>query len=124
MIRTDWPLSRIAALGLLFSLLPVSSAAEAIELTQSQIRQLVAQERMMSAEAIIHAARGDTDASVLEIRGYEDSGTLSYRVVLQCKNGVVSTHFLDAQTGEKLPPAAAVVMSKRKATRGPSSRPN
>jgi len=96
------PLLRPFVFGLLVSFLPNSSPAEVLELSQPQLRQLVLDRQIHSAEAIVAVAVDSVEETPLDIRGFLSEGRMTYRLLIQRSNGSVVEILMNGQNGERI----------------------
>ncbi len=79
-----------------------TASAQPLELSQAQLRQLVAQQQIVGAEAIVANTAGAVDGNVMDIRGFLKDGRMTYRVLLQGHDGAVVEIMMDGQSGQRL----------------------
>lgn len=84
------------------ALLPCTAAAEVLELSQGQIRQLVAQQQVRNAEAIVSDAVLNFGGTVIDIRGFLFEGRMTYRLLLQRDDGSVIELLINGVNGERI----------------------
>jgi len=85
----NMPLHRTVVAGFMLALLPVSSAAEVVELSQAQLRHFVAEDVVLSAGHVAALVMQDIDGMVMDIRGFHVDGQMTYRLVMQRHDGKV-----------------------------------
>ncbi|MEL6571200.1 MAG: hypothetical protein AAFQ64_06065 [Pseudomonadota bacterium] len=91
---------RIVAASVLVTHFPGNIAAQPIELSQSQLRQLVAQNQILAADVIAGSAAQSTDTTVMDMRGFLDDGRMTYRVLLQRSDGAIVEVLMNGQSGQ------------------------
>lgn len=84
------------------TLLPFSVAADVLELSQGQIRELVAQRQVLSAETMVLDMLSDFGGNVIDIRAFLSEGDMTYRLLLQRDDGSVIELLIDGVTGDRL----------------------
>lgn len=102
------------------SLGPTTLSAEAIELSQSQLRSLVSQQEILTAEAIIGTVSQISDGSVMDIRGFFDNGHMTYRVLVQRSDGAVLEVLMNGQDGQQISHGSAQGKAVAAAVRSPN----
>ena len=105
------PLLCSLAFGFLVSLLPTSSSAEVIELSHSQLRQLVQDRQIHGAEAIVEAAVKTFGGTPLDVRGFLSEGRMTYRLLLQRADGSVIEVLFNGQTAQRVSHESAMGLS-------------
>jgi hypothetical protein len=97
---------RIPMKSLLFAyamaLMPLSATADVIELSQGQLRQLVAQQQVLRAETIATTATSGFGGVVIDIRGFLSEGRMTYRLLLQRNDGSVVELLYNGTDGERV----------------------
>lgn len=83
-------------------LAPSIASAQPMELSQTQLRQLVTDQQILGAEAIVEAVALSTPSAVMDIRGFLDDGRMTYRVLLQRNDGAVVEIMVDGQNGQRV----------------------
>ncbi|MEL6641859.1 MAG: hypothetical protein AAFP98_11195 [Pseudomonadota bacterium] len=87
----------LICLGIVWS--PSILGAQAIELSQSQLRQLVAQHEILAAEAVVGSVTETFGGDVVDIRGFFNDGRMTYRVLMQRNDGAVIELLMNGQNG-------------------------
>lgn len=112
------------------ALLALPANAEPVELSQTQLRQLVSQNQILGAQQIIAQSEHAHFGQVIDVRGFLEDGSMVYRVLLQRNDGTVIEVLVDGPSGRpvshqsnigQLVSAAARGVS---ANNGNSQRPN
>lgn len=93
---------RYATVCIALSGVPGALMAQPVELSQSQLRHLVAQEEILAAEVIAATAENAFGGTVVDIRGFTTETCMTYRVLMQHRNGAVVEVLLSGQDGEQL----------------------
>jgi uncharacterized membrane protein YkoI len=93
---------RAALLASMLGLLPHAAAADMRELSQEQMRQLVVQQQVLGAEAIITDAAATFDGDVMDIRGFLSEGRMTYRLLLKRDDGSVIELLFDGVNGQQV----------------------
>jgi hypothetical protein len=103
------------------ALMPLSATAEILELSQSQMRQLVSQQQILGAETIATAVVSDFGGVVLEMRGFLSEGKMTYRILLQREDGAVVELLYNGPNGRRISsnsPMGQVVSSEARSNNG------
>lgn len=106
--------------------LPFAAAAEVLELSQGQMRQLVAQQQVVSAETIATSAVSEFDGVVIDIRGFLSEGRMTYRLLLQREDGSVIMLLYNGTDGRRIShnsPMGQVVTAASQANGGGANLP-
>ena len=74
--------------------------ADALELSQDQLRHLVAQDHVLSSETVIMQAASRFDGAVMDIRGFLADGQMTYRLLIKQTDGSVAELLINGVTGE------------------------
>ena len=93
---------RFLAACLLVSLSAGSGTAQPVELTQSQLRQLVAQEQILAADVSAGSAAKSANGIVMDMRGFLHDGRMTYRVLLQRSDGAIVEVMMNGQSGQQI----------------------
>lgn len=96
------PRLSLTALVLLFAMLPLTGAAQVVELPQEKMRQLVAQSQVLNAQSIISYAKAVETGDVIDIRGFSANDRMTYRLLIQRPNGTIVEVLFDGQSGQRI----------------------
>ena len=88
--------------GLVFGIGATAVSAQTSELSQSQMRQLVADRQIIGAEQLVDGMIRQFDGSVIDIRGFHSHGGMIYRVLMQRADGAVVEVMIDGMTGQQV----------------------
>lgn len=80
----------------------IGGFADTIELTQDQLRGLVSQQQVLSAETIVVDAVSAHGGVVMDIRGFLFEGQMTYRVLLQRDDGSVIELLVNGVNGRRV----------------------
>ena len=83
-------------------LAPVCASADILELSQDQMRTLVSQKQVLSAETIITDAVSNFGGSVMDIRGFLSEGRMTYRLLMQRDDGAVIELLVNGVNGRRI----------------------
>lgn len=89
-------------------LMPLTGSAEVVELSQNQLRALVTQNQVHSAETIATGSVARFGGAVMDIRGFLSDGKMTYRLLLQRNDGSVIEVMIDGQSGQQVTHASAM----------------
>ncbi len=105
---------------------PIGALADIAELSQAQMRQLVAQEQVLSAATIAAEVVSDFGGEVVDIRGFLSDGRMTYRVLLQRDDGWVIELLYNGPDGRRVSHRSAMgkaVSSEASTTSGSANLP-
>jgi len=88
--------------------MPLTGSAEVVELSQNQLRALVTQNQVHSAETIATGSVARFGGAVMDIRGFLSDGKMTYRLLLQRNDGSVIEVMIDGQSGQQVTHASAM----------------
>ena len=103
------------------AMLPQSASSQAVELTQSQLRQLVVEQQVVSAEDVVTDVAQNFGGIVKDIRGFFLEGSMTYRLLLQRADGQVVEILVNGIDGERIShntPMGQIVSAVARATNG------
>ncbi len=89
-------------LAAILGLPPHSAAADMRELSQEQMRQLVVQQQVLGAEAIMTNAAAMFGGDVMDIRGFLSEGRMTYRLLLKRDDGSVIEVLFNGVNGQRV----------------------
>lgn len=95
-------LTRCILASFVLSISPIGAGAQPIELSQSQLRQLVAQQQIIGAEQLVGGVTNMFSGSVIDIRGFFADGRMTYRVLMQQSDGAVVEVLINGQNGRQV----------------------
>ena len=84
------------------ALMPLDATADVLELSQGQMRQLVAQQQVLRAETIATTATSDFGGTVIDIRGFLSEGRMTYRLLVQRDDGSVIELLYNGTDGRRV----------------------
>ncbi len=91
-----------AALATVTYLSPMHAASDVLELSQQQMRQLVLEKQVLSAETIATDAAANFGGVVMDIRGFLSEGRMTYRLLLRRNDGSVIEVLFNGVDGERV----------------------
>jgi len=94
------PATYILASALL--LMPVSATADVVELSQNQLRALVTQKQVLSAETVVTGTAMRFGGDVMDVRGFLSDGKMTYRLLMQRGDGSIVEVLIDGQNGQQI----------------------
>ncbi|WP_108813589.1 hypothetical protein [Loktanella sp. Alg231-35] len=86
----------------ILGLLPKVAMADMLELSQEQMRQLVAQQQVLGTEAILTDASATFGGDVMDIRGFLSEGRMTYRLLLKRGDGSVVELLYNGVNGQRV----------------------
>lgn len=84
--------------------LPQAVGAQAIELNQTQLRQLVVQQQVLSSEQVVGDVAANFGGAVQDIRAFFYEGRMAYRILLKRADGQIVEVLVNGQNGEQISP--------------------
>ena len=103
------------------SILPHAVSAQATELTQTQLRQLVVDQQIISAEDVVTDVAQNFGGVVKDIRGFFLEGRMTYRLLMQRADGQIVEILVNGVDGEQVShgtPMGQIVSAVARATNG------
>lgn len=94
------PMTRPILCALVLGLAPMVTTAQPIELSQSQMRQLVRDQKVLSAEIVVGDLSHSMGGTVMDIRGFSVEGVMTYRLLMQQRDGTVLEVLVDGTDGQ------------------------
>lgn len=115
---------RISIIALSAALLSgTPSLAEVREVSQRELRAIVANGQGMGLGPILKSVAHQTDGEAVDVRVFDDGG-LIYSILVMLPNGKMGTVFVDGQSGELVSPwtkRAGAIKAAAKASPGQKS---
>lgn len=96
---------------MLASMWAMPAAAELRELSQSDLRNAVANRQALPSRSVMSGVENYTGGTVLEIRAFEDSGVVTYRVLFRDTAGAVGAIMIDGASGRAVQPSSSTGQS-------------
>lgn len=90
------------AISIALCVSPAGANAEPMELSQSQLRQLVSQKQIIGAEQLVGGVTNTFGGNVIDIRGFFADGRMTYRVLMQRNDGAVVEVLINGQNGRQV----------------------
>lgn len=117
---------KIKSIAFVFAMifLPQAAPAQAVELTQAQLRQLVVEQQVISSESVVANVAQNFGGVVKDIRGFFLDGQMTYRLLLQRDDGQVVEILVNGVDGRQVShqtPMGQIVSSVARATNGSSN---
>lgn len=79
---------------------PLAAHADAIELSQAQMRQLVVSQQVLGADQVVGAVSRNYGGAVMDIRGFYTDGAMTYRLLVQRQDGAVLEVLVNGVNGQ------------------------
>ena len=70
------------------------------------MRDLVTQEQVLSAESIVLVTSQTIGGTVMEIRGFQSEGQMTYRLLIQQPNGQIDEVLVNGTNGRHVSPSS------------------
>lgn len=97
--------------------LPLNATAQTLELSQSQLRQLVSDQQVIGAEQLMGNVAKSLKGEVMDIRGFAVNGQMTYRLVMQRNDGALVEVLVDGQDGQLVSHQSTMGQAVAKAAR-------